>query len=128
MDMLKSFIELNKKALRKIKKKHKKNQPNDKDVNKVTEFKLLSFSSAFEEERVKMVTNSPPCSSGFVNSRTLTGCTDPLCIHGGRRTPSASSRFGSQLPLPLYADVRLHITMTHRNDRCGGLKRLLQTS
>ena len=78
MDMLKSFIELNKKALRKIKKKHKKNQPNDKDVNKVTEFKLLSFSSAFEEERVKMVTNSPPCSSGFVNSRTLTGCTDPL--------------------------------------------------
>ena len=35
---------------------------------------------------------------------------------GDRRTPSVSSRFGSKLPLPLYADVRLHIPMTHRND------------
>ena len=32
---------------------------------------------------------------------------------GGRRTPSVSSRVGS---LPLYADVRLNITMTHRDD------------
>ena len=53
--MLKSFIELNKKAIRKIKKKHKKNRPDSKDVKNETGFKLLSFSSAFEEERVKMV-------------------------------------------------------------------------
>ena len=32
---------------------------------------------------------------------------------GGRRTPSVSSRFDSKLPLPLYANVRLHIPMTH---------------
>ena len=32
---------------------------------------------------------------------------------GGRRTPSVSSRVGN---LPLYADVRFHVTMTHRND------------
>ena len=102
MDMLKSFIELNKKALRKIKKKHKKNQPNDKDVNKVTEFKLLSFSSAFEEERVKMVTNSPPCSSGFVNSRTLLGAL--TCIL------TVSSRFGSKLTVPFM------LTCAHSDD------------
>ena len=33
-----------------------------------------------------------------------------------RRTPAVSSRVGSTLPLPLYADVRLHIPMTHRTD------------
>ena len=43
------------------------------------------------------------------------GCANPL-RRGVRRTPSVSSRFGSKLPLPLYADVRLHITMTYRND------------
>ena len=31
-----------------------------------------------------------------------------------RRTPSVPSRFGSKLPLPLYADVRLQFPMTHR--------------
>ena len=51
-------------------------------------------------------------------------------MKGGRRTPSVSSRIGSKLPLPLYADVRLYIPMTHRNDpklrtvninaECGG--------
>ena len=55
MDMIKSFIELNKKAIRKIKKKHKKNRPNEIDVMGVSDFKLLSFSSAFEQERLKMV-------------------------------------------------------------------------
>ena len=30
--------------------------------------------------------------------------------------PSVSSRVGSKLPLPLYADLRFHIPMTHRND------------
>ena len=43
------------------------------------------------------------------------GCTDPL-RRGSRRTPSVSSRVDSKLPLPLYADVRFHIPMTHRND------------
>ena len=52
-----------------------------------------------------------PSTSFFANSRTLMGCTDPL--RQGRRTPSVSSRVGS---LPRYADVRLHIPMTHRND------------
>ena len=42
------------------------------------------------------------------------GCTDPL-RRGARCTPSVSSRIGGKLPLPLYADVRLHIPMTHRN-------------
>ena len=38
-------------------------------------------------------------------------------FHNGiRGTPSVSSRVGSKLPLPLYADVRFHIPMTHRND------------
>ena len=55
-----------------------------------------------------------PSTSFFVNSRTLTGCT--LQQKGGRRTPSVSSRISSKLPLPLHADVRLHIPMTHRND------------
>ena len=43
------------------------------------------------------------------------GCIDPPS-KGDRRTSSVSSQFGSKLPLPLYADVRLHIPMTHRND------------
>ena len=43
------------------------------------------------------------------------GCADPF-RRADRRTPSASSRFGSKLPLPLYADVRLHIPMTHHNN------------
>ena len=30
--------------------------------------------------------------------------------------PSVPSRFGSKLPLPHYADVRLHIPMAPRND------------
>ena len=55
MDMIKSFIELNKKATRKIKKKHEKYQPNDKDVMDVGSIKLLSFSAAFEQERMRMV-------------------------------------------------------------------------
>ena len=48
----------------------------------------------------------PPTSFFFLLTRSK----------GGRRTPSVSSRVGSTLPLPLYADVRLHIPMTHRND------------
>ena len=36
--------------------------------------------------------------------------------YGGRRTPPVSSRVGNKLPLPLYADVRLYIPMTHNND------------
>ena len=32
------------------------------------------------------------------------------------RTPSVSSRFGSKLPLPLYADAWLHILMTRHYD------------
>ena len=44
------------------------------------------------------------------------GCTDPLRRGVGARTPSVSSRIGSKLPLPLYADVRFHIPMTCRND------------
>ena len=55
---------------------------------------------------LEYVTNSPhPPTSFFVNSITLMGC-----------TTSVSSRVGSKLPLPLYADVRFHIPMTHRND------------
>ena len=34
-------------------------------------------------------------------------------FYGGRCTPSVYSRFGSKLPLPLSADVRLCIPMTH---------------
>ena len=51
------------------------------------------------------VTNSPHPLRFFVNSRTLMGC-----------TPSVFSRVGSKLPLPVYADVRFHIPMTHRDD------------
>lgn len=38
--------------------------------------------------------------SYFVNrdERTLTGCTDPARIDGGRRSQSASSRFGRKPP------------------------------
>ena len=43
------------------------------------------------------------------------GCADPPS-KGGRRTPSVSSRVGSKLPLPRYADVQFHIPMTHRDD------------
>ena len=46
----------------------------------------------------------------LVNSRTLMGCADLL---SGRRTPSVFFWFSSKLPLPLYADVRVHIPMTH---------------
>ena len=42
------------------------------------------------------------------------GCTDSLG-RGVGAPPSVFSRVGSKLPLPLYADVRLHIPMTHRN-------------
>ena len=35
--------------------------------------------------------------------------------NGMRRTLPVSSRVGSKLPLQFYADVRLHIPMTHRN-------------
>ena len=45
------------------------------------------------------------------------GCTDTYLVGGGRHTPSVSSRFGCKLYL-IYADVRLHIPMTHRNARC----------
>ena len=58
---------------------------------------------------LEYVTNSPP-TSFFVNSITLMGC-----------TPSVSSRVGSKLPLPLYADVRFHIPMTHHNPCRPGL-------
>ena len=53
-------------------------------------------------------------------------CTDPFKgKEGGRRTPPMSSRgFGSKLPLPLYADVRSHIPITHRNDRYRKMKGL----
>ena len=47
---------------------------------------------------------TPSISSFLVNPRTLMGCTDPY--EGDRRTPSVSSRVGSKLPLPIYADVR----------------------
>ena len=43
------------------------------------------------------------------------GCTDFLKRGVGAPLPVASR--GSKLPLPLYADVRLHIPMTHRNGR-----------
>ena len=60
------------------------------------------------------------------------GCADPpfYPFKGvgapNRRTPSVPSRFGSKLPLPLYADVRLHIPMTrHMNHHdvrlCSGI-------
>ena len=52
--------------------------------------------------RIRRVTSrlppNPTTTSLFVNSRTLMG-------------------FDSKLPLPLYADVRLHIPMTHHHDR-----------
>ena len=51
----------------------------------------------------------------FDNSRTLMGCANPL-KRKCRRTPSVSSRGRSQASSALYADVRLHIPMTHRND------------
>ena len=40
------------------------------------------------------------------------GVPTPLEGRGGRRTPSVSSRFGSKLPLPRHADMRLHIPLT----------------
>ena len=45
----------------------------------------------------------------------------PLLSRGVGTPPSVSSRVGSKLPPPLYADVRLHIPTTHHNDagRCG---------
>ena len=61
----------------------------------------------YNQKHKKARVNSPPSTSFLVNSRTP---------KGGRRAPSVSSRVGSKLPLPLYADVRFHIPMTHRND------------
>ena len=37
-------------------------------------------------------------------------------LEGGSAHPISVLSIGSKLPLPLYADVRLHTTMTHRND------------
>ena len=55
------------------------------------------------------------------------GCTDPLFYLGGGwgevGAPfSVLSRVGGKLTLLLYADVRLHIPMTHRND-AGTMRR-----
>ena len=50
----------------------------------------------------------------------------PNLRKGGRCTPSVSSRVGSKLPLPLYADVRFHIPMTHRND--AGTAKILKAA
>ena len=74
---------------------------------------FMSSPNLLNEEQPSSVRDKlPPSTSFFANSRTLMGCTGPL-RRGGRRTPSVSSRVGS---LPLYADVRLHILMTRRND------------
>ena len=45
------------------------------------------------------------------------GCTDPPLEGGSAHPISVLSGFGSKLPLPLYADVRLHIPMTHTHGR-----------
>lgn len=45
-----------------------------------------------------------------------TNSAHPLRFCKLENTGGVSSRFGSKLPLPLYADVRLHISVTHRND------------
>ena len=50
------------------------------------------------ESLKEYATNSPHPLSLLVNSRSLEG--------GSVHTPSVSSRVGSKLPLPLYADVR----------------------
>lgn len=53
------------------------------------------------------------CTSFFVNSRSLMGC---IRRGGGSRcTPSVSSRGRYQATSALYADVRFHFLMTHRN-------------
>ena len=51
-----------------------------------------------------------------VNSTTLMGCADPPLYIQGSAPPHQCSRFGSKPPdlhLPLCADVRFHIPMTH---------------
>ena len=64
------------------------------------------------------VTNSPHPLSLFLSIRGhWWGAPTPLA-----HPISVSSRVGSRLPLPLYADVRLHIPMTHRNDRYRTLR------
>lgn len=59
-----------------------------------------------------------PSNSVLVKSRTLIGCADP--------DPGASHKchlwVGRKLLLPLYADVRLHMPITHRTDRYSTLK------
>ena len=57
------------------------------------------------------VTNSAHPLRFFGNSRTLMGCIDPL-----RRGVGAPHQCALESALPLYADLRLHIPVTHRND------------
>ena len=40
----------------------------------------------------------------------------PTPLEGGSAHPISVTSIGSKLPLPLYADVRFHIPMNHRND------------
>lgn len=45
------------------------------------------------------------------------GCIDPSFKRGSAHPTNLPLRVGSKLPLPLYADVRFHIPMTHNNGR-----------
>ena len=50
------------------------------------------------------------------------------CIYDVRCNRSPFSRFVSKLPLPRYADVRLHIPMPHINDMQAGCTRASASS
>ena len=71
------------------------------------------------ERRSKTVRDKllPPSTSFFVKSRTLMGCTDPLRrgVGAPHQCPLESAA-GYLCHFILYADVRLHVPMTHRND------------
>lgn len=62
----------------------------------------------WEADKADVARNNLPNHFGFSYSRTLVGC-----------AISVLSGVGSKLPLPRYADMRLHIPMNHNDDRPG---------
>lgn len=63
----------------------------------------------WEAGKADVARNNLPNHFGVSYSRTLVGC-----------AISVLSGVGSKLPLPRYADMRLHIPMYHTDDRPGG--------
>lgn len=69
----------------------------DDDEAEITGLDKLRLFAMQEGQRWPVTTPPPPTTSGFVKSRALIGCTDPI-RRGCRRTPLVFSRFGSKLP------------------------------